>query len=156
SILISLQTNIYHYAAAILLSTKLSAYKGSSAKNILLGDLLKINCFDLLPNIKRNPADYAKLVAVIREALTQMCSKIKKGVHAPAPSAREHQNIFELTTHLIHGTKCAITPDELCACRQVYIEDCRPRSWDSLDADLRKIRNRAGGNARKLNKYVKS
>jgi hypothetical protein len=34
--LISLQTNIAHYAAAILLSTKLSAYKGSVAKNILL------------------------------------------------------------------------------------------------------------------------
>ncbi|KAJ7868526.1 hypothetical protein B0H14DRAFT_3441149 [Mycena olivaceomarginata] len=155
------ETNIAHYAAAILLSTKLSAYKGSVAKNILL-DLLKINRFDLPSNIERNPADYAKLVAVVREALTQMRSKIKKGLAAsfkvnkePAPSAREHQNIFELTTHLVHGTKCAVTP-ELCArvalMRQVYIEDSGPRFWDSLDADLRKIRNRAGGNPRKLNK----
>ncbi|KAJ7300660.1 hypothetical protein DFH08DRAFT_979462 [Mycena albidolilacea] len=155
------ETNIAHYAAAILLSTKLSAYKGSVAKNILL-DLLKINRFDLLSNIECNPADYAKLVAVVREALTQMRSKIKKGLAAsfkvnkePAPSAREHQNIFELTTHLVHGTKCAVTP-ELCACvalmRQVYIEDSGPRFWDSLDADLRKIRNCAGGNPRKLNK----
>ncbi|KAJ6548494.1 hypothetical protein B0H19DRAFT_911673, partial [Mycena capillaripes] len=140
----SLQTNIAHYAATILLSTKLSAYKGSVAKNILL-DLLKINRFDLPSNIERNPADYAKLVAVVREALTQMRSKIKKGVR-PAPSAREHQNIFELTTHLIHGTKCAVTPELF------YIEDSGPRFWDSLDADLRKIRNRAGGNHRKLNK----
>ncbi|KAJ7896191.1 hypothetical protein B0H13DRAFT_2338520 [Mycena leptocephala] len=148
------ETNIAHYAAAILLSTKLSAYKGSVAKNILL-DLLKINRFDLPVNIERNPADYAKLAAVMR-------SKIKKGLAAsfkvnkePAPSAREHQNIFELTTHLVHGTKCAVTP-ELCArvalMRQVYIEDSGPRFWDSLDTDLRKIRNRAGGNARKLNK----
>ncbi|KAJ6548072.1 hypothetical protein B0H10DRAFT_1969361 [Mycena sp. CBHHK59/15] len=141
------ETNIAHYAAAILLSTK---------------DLLKINRFDLPSNIERNPADYAKLVAVVREALTQMRSKIKKGLAAsfkvnkePAPSQREHQNIFELTTHLVHGTKCAVTP-ELCArvalMRQVYIEDSGPRFWDSLDADLRKIRNRAGGNAHKLNK----
>ncbi|KAJ6528527.1 hypothetical protein B0H19DRAFT_1254337 [Mycena capillaripes] len=35
--------------------------------------------------------------------------------------------------------------------RQVYIEDSGPKFWDSLDADLRKIRNQAGGNARKLN-----
>ncbi|KAJ7850494.1 hypothetical protein B0H14DRAFT_3137639 [Mycena olivaceomarginata] len=33
----------------------------------------------------------------------------------------------------------------------VYIEDSAPRFWDSLDADLRKICNRASGNARKLN-----
>ncbi|KAJ7321822.1 hypothetical protein DFH08DRAFT_818194 [Mycena albidolilacea] len=36
----------------------------------------------------------------------------------------------------------------------VYIEDSGPRFWDSLDADLRKIRNRASGNARKLNKLT--
>ncbi|KAJ7354588.1 hypothetical protein DFH08DRAFT_955976 [Mycena albidolilacea] len=158
------ETNIAHYTAAILLSTKLSAYKGSIAKNILL-DLLKINRFDLPSNIEHNLTDYAKLVAVVREALTQMRSKIKKGMHIlaasfkvnkePAPSAREHQNIFELTTHLIHGTKCAAIP-EPCAhvvlMWQVYIEESGPRFWDSLNTDLRKIRDCAGGNPRKLNK----
>ncbi|KAF7351785.1 hypothetical protein MSAN_01611900 [Mycena sanguinolenta] len=155
------EININFYAAAILLSTKLSAYKGSVAKNILL-DILKVNRFDLPPNIERHPADYAKLVAVVQEAFTQLRSKIKKALAAsfkvnkqPAPSAREHQNIFDLTTHLVQGTKCAVTP-ELCArvalMRQVYIEDSGPKFRDSLDADLRKIRNRAGGNARKLNK----
>ncbi|KAJ6549174.1 hypothetical protein B0H10DRAFT_1851220, partial [Mycena sp. CBHHK59/15] len=120
-------------------------------------------------NIERNPADYAKLVAVVQDALTQLRSKIKKAVRVsyisnlfkvnkkPAASAREHQNIFDLTTHLVQGTKCAVTP-ELCArvalMRQVYIEDSGPKFWDSLDADLRKIRNRAGGNVRKLNKCV--
>ncbi|KAJ7117556.1 hypothetical protein C8R44DRAFT_552931, partial [Mycena epipterygia] len=146
------ETNIYFYAAAILLSTKLSAYKGSVAKNILL-DIIKINRFDLPSNIERNPADYAKLVVVVQDALTQLRSKIKKAVRKPAASAREHQNIFDLTTHLVQGTKCAVTP-ELCARRQVYIEDSGPKFWDSLDADLRKIRNRAGGNVRKLNKCV--
>ncbi|KAF7377202.1 hypothetical protein MSAN_00139900 [Mycena sanguinolenta] len=153
------ETAIYFYAAATLLSTKLSAYKGSVTKNILL-DILKVNRFDLPPFIERNPADYAKVVAVVQEALTQIRSKIKKAMRAlhlttPARSAREHQNIFELTTHLVQGTKCAVTP-ELCArvalMRQVYIEDSGPKFWDSLDADLRKIRNRAGGNARKLTK----
>ncbi|KAJ6535657.1 hypothetical protein B0H19DRAFT_957544 [Mycena capillaripes] len=159
------ETNIYFYAAAILLSTKLSAYKGSVAKNILLARFSFVNRFDLPPNIERNPADYAKLVTVVQDALTQLRSKIKKALAAsfkvkkePAPSAREHQNIFELTTHLVQGTKCAVTP-ELCArvalMRQVYIEDPTTKFWDSLDADLRKLRNRAGGNARKLNRCVK-
>ncbi|KAF7337259.1 hypothetical protein MSAN_02278400 [Mycena sanguinolenta] len=101
------EININFYAAAILLSTKLGAYKGSVAKNILL-DILKVNRFDLPPNIERHPADYAKLVAVVQEAFTQLRSKIKKALAAsfkvnkqPAPSAREHQNIFDLTTHLV-------------------------------------------------------
>ncbi|KAJ7768676.1 hypothetical protein DFH07DRAFT_769223 [Mycena maculata] len=151
------ETNIYFYAAAILLST----YKGSVAKNILL-DIIKINRFDLPSNIECNPADYAKLVAVVQDALTQLRSKIKKALTAsfkvnkkPAASACEHQNIFYLTTHLVQGTKCAVTP-KLCArvalMRQVYIEDSGPKFWDSLDADLRKIRNRAGRNVCKLNK----
>ncbi|KAJ7703816.1 hypothetical protein B0H14DRAFT_3903697 [Mycena olivaceomarginata] len=145
------ETNIYFYAAAILLSTKLSAYKGS--------DISRSISFDLPPNIERNPADYAKLVTVVQDALTQLRledqKKRFKVNKAPAPSAREHQNIFDLTTHLVQGTKCAVTP-ELCArvalMRQVYIEDPTTKFWDSLDADLRKIRNRAGGSARKLNK----
>ncbi|KAJ7723606.1 hypothetical protein B0H14DRAFT_2285486, partial [Mycena olivaceomarginata] len=145
------ETNIYFYAAAILLSTKLSVYKGSVAKNILLAcfPLLFVNRFDLPPNIECNPADYAKLVTVVQGALTQLRSKIKKALaasfkvnKAPAPSAREHHNIFDVTMHLVQGTKCAVTP-ELCArvalMRQVYIEDPTTKFWDSLDADLHKI-----------------
>ncbi|KAF8183516.1 hypothetical protein K438DRAFT_1974989 [Mycena galopus ATCC 62051] len=148
------ETNIYFYAAAILLSTKLSAYKGSAAKKILL-DILKVNRFDLPPNIERNPADYTKLIAVLRSKIKKALAASFKVKKEPAPSAREHQNIFDLTTPLVQGTKCAVTP-ELCArvalMRQVYIKDSGPKFWDSLDADLREIRNRAGGNARKLNK----
>ncbi|KAJ6631588.1 hypothetical protein B0H10DRAFT_1772517, partial [Mycena sp. CBHHK59/15] len=136
------QTNIYFYAAAILLSTKLSAYKGSVAKNILL-DIIKINHFDLPSNIERNPADYAKLVAVIQDTLTQLRSKIKNAVRKPAASARKHQNIFDSPLISSKAPK-----------RQVYIEDSGLKFWDSLDADLCKIRNRAGGNVRKLNKCV--
>ncbi|KAJ6552500.1 hypothetical protein B0H10DRAFT_2217516 [Mycena sp. CBHHK59/15] len=83
---------------------------------------------------------------IIKKALATSFKVNKK----PAASAREHQNIFDLTTHLVQGTKCAVTP-ELCRA-DVYIEDSGPKFWDSLDADLRKIRNRAGGNVRKLNK----
>ncbi|KAJ7716173.1 hypothetical protein B0H14DRAFT_3632323 [Mycena olivaceomarginata] len=141
------------------LHNRLDAFEMGKAPFV---DILKVNHFDLPPNIERNPADYAKLVTVVQDALTQLRSKIKKALaasfkvkKAPAPSARDHQNIFDLTTHLVQGTKCAVTP-ELCArvalMRQVYIEDPTTKFWDSLDADLRKIRNRAGGSARKLNK----
>ncbi|KAF8202701.1 hypothetical protein K438DRAFT_1965188 [Mycena galopus ATCC 62051] len=113
------ETNIYLYAAAILLSTKLSAYKGSVAKNILL-DIVKVNRFDLPPNIERNPANYLR--SKIKKALAASF-KVKK---EPAPSAREHQSIFDLTTPLVQGTKCAVTP-ELCArvalMRQVAFEN---------------------------------
>ncbi|KAJ7350840.1 hypothetical protein DFH08DRAFT_958456 [Mycena albidolilacea] len=125
------ETNIYFYAAAILLSTKLNTYKGS---------------------------DILKLVTVVQDALTQLWSKIKKALaasfkvnKAPAPSAQEHQNIFDLTTHLVQSTKSPNVLSPL-SFHQVYIEDPSTKFWDSLDADLCKICNRAGGSARKLNK----
>ncbi|KAJ7192681.1 hypothetical protein GGX14DRAFT_577981 [Mycena pura] len=45
------ETNIYYYAAAVLLSPKLSAYKGSVPINLLL-NILKTRRFDLPPNIE--------------------------------------------------------------------------------------------------------
>ncbi|KAJ7859095.1 hypothetical protein B0H14DRAFT_2577462 [Mycena olivaceomarginata] len=60
-----LEKNIANYAAAILLSTKISAYKGSIPTNILL-NMLKKHRFDLPAGIENNPADYARLFLLRR------------------------------------------------------------------------------------------
>ncbi|KAJ7820594.1 hypothetical protein B0H14DRAFT_3472242 [Mycena olivaceomarginata] len=72
-----LEKNIANYAAAILLSTKISAYKGSIPTNILL-NMLKKHRFDLPAGIENNPADYGKVVSASQDAFTQFRAKCKK------------------------------------------------------------------------------
>ncbi|KAK7027217.1 hypothetical protein R3P38DRAFT_2777280 [Favolaschia claudopus] len=153
--------NIDNYGAAVFLSTKISAYKGSVPTNTLLNILKRLR-FDLPPNIENNPADYLKLVAAVQEAFTQLRAKVKKMLFAslkvnksdktiaPGP---DHQNIFKLTLALVDGTQCTVTV-ELCArvalMRSVYLRDSGPKFWDKLDSTLAEIRNNAEGDAKKL------
>ncbi|KAJ7843340.1 hypothetical protein B0H14DRAFT_2585792 [Mycena olivaceomarginata] len=55
-------------------------------------------------------------------------------------------------------SKCVVLPHlvypGVALMRQVYIEDSGPRFWNSLDIDLCKIRNCAGGNPHKLNNDI--
>ncbi|KAJ7782555.1 hypothetical protein DFH07DRAFT_949346 [Mycena maculata] len=76
-----LEKNIYNYAAAILLSSKISAYKGAIPTNTLL-NILKKHRFDLPAGIENNPADFAKVVTVVQDTFTQLCSKFKKAAKA--------------------------------------------------------------------------
>ncbi|KAJ7093591.1 hypothetical protein C8R44DRAFT_749955 [Mycena epipterygia] len=117
-----LEKNISNYAAAILLSRKISAYKGSIPINTLLNILKKFR-FDLPAGIENNPADYAKVVAAIQEAFTQLRAKFKKALCASLKANKtdktiapgpEHQNIFKLTQIFVDGTQCTATI-ELCA-----------------------------------------
>ncbi|KAJ6542407.1 hypothetical protein B0H10DRAFT_2203345 [Mycena sp. CBHHK59/15] len=160
-----LAKNIHNYAAAILLSSKIGAYKGSIPTNTLL-NILKKHRFDLPPGIENNPADLAKLVAATQEAFTQLRAKFKKALLASlkankndkdiAPDA-QHQNIFKLTLSFVDGTQCTVTV-ELCArvalMRQIFLQDSGPKYWDKLDASLAAIRAQAKGNAKKITKYV--
>ncbi|KAJ7366150.1 hypothetical protein DFH08DRAFT_797147 [Mycena albidolilacea] len=73
------------------------------------------------------------LVTIVREAPTQIHFNIKKGI-----------------LWLASRSKRSLPPLH----RQVYIEDSGPRFWDSLDADLCKIRNHSGGNPHKLNNDI--
>ncbi|KAJ7780795.1 hypothetical protein DFH07DRAFT_950013 [Mycena maculata] len=168
----ALLKNLYNFGAAIMLSSKIVAYKGS--------DIVKKHQFNLPPGIKHNPANFAKVVAAVQETFTQLRSKIKKeasflfiiwcntdhflaqllaGLKVNktdkeiAPSSQHHQNIFKLTQVLVEGTQCTVTI-KLCTCvalmRKVFLQESRPKFWDKLDSSLAEIRTQAGGEAKKI------
>ncbi|KAJ7912842.1 hypothetical protein B0H13DRAFT_2326904 [Mycena leptocephala] len=147
----ALEKNLRDYATAILLSRKISAYKGSVPTNTLL-DILKKHRFDLPVGIENIPADFAKVITAVQDAFTQLRSKFKKAVHrratdlAPGP---QQQTIFKLTQVLVEGTQCSVSV-ELCArvALTTYLTDPGVKFWNTLDSDLAEIRAEAKGNAK--------
>ncbi|KAJ7659978.1 hypothetical protein B0H17DRAFT_1211677 [Mycena rosella] len=158
-----LETNIYSYGASILLSTKLSAYKGSVPKQILYG-ILKKHRFDLPPGIEHNPANWRKVTHGVEEALTQLRAKFKKAIGGSLkektkdktffPNA-DRKDIYQLTQDIAQGTQCEVNI-LLCArvafMRKSYIKDSTVGFWNTVDADLVKIRSKAGGDPKKVAK----
>ncbi|KAJ7696835.1 hypothetical protein B0H17DRAFT_1177876 [Mycena rosella] len=137
-----LNKNILNYAPAVLLSSKVTAYKGQAATTILLA-LLKKHRFDLPAGIENIPADWAKIEASL---------KLNKNYKEQAPPAKQ-QNIFELTSAIVQGTKCSVNV-VLCArvalMRSVYIKHPGAKYWDKVDDRLAKIRKQAEGDATKV------
>ncbi|KAJ7487100.1 hypothetical protein FB451DRAFT_1391953 [Mycena latifolia] len=153
--------NINNYAPAVLLSSKTNIYKGDGITNILLA-IIKKHRFGIPANTENIPADWAKVVAVVEDALTQKRAKIKKAIgrslrinskdkdFAPPP---KRQNIFELAQAIIKGSQCSVNVI-LCArialMRKVYIKHPGVKFWDKLDDRLITIRKESGGDANKL------
>ncbi|KAJ7023235.1 hypothetical protein C8F04DRAFT_1271663 [Mycena alexandri] len=135
--------NIYSYAAAVLLSPKLSAYKGNIPKNVLFA-ILRQYRFDLPVGIEHNPANWAKVKNAIEFAFTQLRSKFKKTIaanlklHAKdknhAPKA-QHKNIFALTQIMVENTQCEVN---VLLCRKTFIKDSSTGFWDAVDLELAK------------------
>ncbi|KAJ7328067.1 hypothetical protein DFH08DRAFT_709945, partial [Mycena albidolilacea] len=143
--------NIDHSAAAVLLSSKIRTYKGTTPTNIVV-EILKKYRFDLPAGIEHNPADFSKVIGAIQEALTQKRSKFKKLSVENAPKANQ-LNIFQLTTAFVDGTRCSVSVP-VCArvalMRKVYLKEPGKRFWDAVDEDLAKIRKKAGGDSQKI------
>ncbi|KAJ7816167.1 hypothetical protein B0H14DRAFT_2602876 [Mycena olivaceomarginata] len=156
-------------APAVLLSSKISVYKGDGATTVLIAfqNVLKQRRFDLnIPSgIENVPADWAKLVAAAQNALTQKRSTIKKSLDASVKTHKDdkdhapdtaHQNIFRLTQAIVKGTQCTVNVT-LCArvalmvvIAQVYLKVPGADFWDKLDKRLAKIRREADGDAKKI------
>ncbi|KAJ7502055.1 hypothetical protein B0H11DRAFT_2223949 [Mycena galericulata] len=166
-----LNKNIYSYAAAIILSVKLSAYKGNTPKNILfvrhlrslvpllnsvVKAILKKHRFDLPPGIEHNPADWSKVTKAVQEAFTQSRSKFKKCISSSVKSSptaellpkKERKNIFELTQIMVQNTQCEVNV-HLCArvgfMRKTFLQDPSSTYWTTVDKELAKIRKQAKG-----------
>ncbi|KAF8142844.1 hypothetical protein K438DRAFT_1784350 [Mycena galopus ATCC 62051] len=152
--------NITKYAPAVLLSSKITCYKGDAATYILLA-LTKKFRFDIPPGLENIPADWAKVTGVAQYALTQRRGKIKKQLRASlnpdekgvyGPDA-EHQNIYDLAQVIVKDTQCAVNV-VLCArialMRQVYLVCPGKKTWDKLDEHLAEIRANAKGDAKKI------
>ncbi|KAJ7504450.1 hypothetical protein B0H11DRAFT_2187375 [Mycena galericulata] len=149
-----LNKNIYSYAAAILLSVKLSAYKGSIPKNILFA-ILKKHRFDLPSGIEHNPANRSKVTKAVQEAFTQLRSKFKKSISGSIKSGptakellpkKERKNVFELTQIMVQNTQCEVNV-HLCARVgfMTFIKDPSSTYWTTVDKELAKIRKKAKG-----------
>ncbi|KAJ7261663.1 hypothetical protein C8J57DRAFT_1514177 [Mycena rebaudengoi] len=153
--------NMYSYAAAILLSAKLAAYKGSMPKTILYA-ILKKHRFDLPPGIEHNPAEWGKVIKAVQYVFTQLRSTFKKMIGKSYYSnvkkktiskKSKRKSIFELTQSLVEGTQCEVNV-VLCArvafMRRSFIVDSSPTFWDTVDRDLAKIRTESKGDANKI------
>ncbi|KAJ7502256.1 hypothetical protein B0H11DRAFT_2365582 [Mycena galericulata] len=155
-----LVTNIHKYAPAVLLSSKINVYKGDGTTNVLLA-ILKNNRFDIPPGLENVPADWAKVTAVVQDALTQKRAKIKKAIRSSlkpkkdggyAPDA-EHLNIYELTVIVVKGTQCTVNVvlcSRVALMRSVYLKHPGNKFWDKLDERLARIRQEADGDANKI------
>ncbi|KAJ7815103.1 hypothetical protein B0H14DRAFT_2603720 [Mycena olivaceomarginata] len=155
-----LNTNIVKYAPAVLLSSKITIYKGNGTTNILLA-ILKQYRFDMPAGLENIPTDWEKVVEAVQDALTQRRSKIKKSIRASlkpnkdggyAPK-EDHLNIFDLTQNIVKGTQCAVNV-VLCArialMRKVYRKHPGVKFWDELDKRLAKIRAEAKGDMKQV------
>ncbi|KAJ7221198.1 hypothetical protein C8J57DRAFT_1536701 [Mycena rebaudengoi] len=152
---------ICFYATAILLSTKLCAYKGNTPKNIL-HTILKKHRFDLPPGIEHDAAKWGKVKAAVQGAFTQLRSKFKKSIGASfkaqkkakksAPKSQQ-QNIFDLTQAMVEGTQCEVNI-LLCArvsfMRKSFLKNSSSKFWDTVDEDLAKIRKKANGDSKQI------
>ncbi|KAJ7885269.1 hypothetical protein B0H14DRAFT_3737211 [Mycena olivaceomarginata] len=146
-----LNTNIVKYAPAVLLSSKITIYKGNGTTNILLA-ILKQYRFDMPAGLENIPADWEKVVEAVQDALTQRRSKIKKSIRGSlkpnkdggyAPK-EDHLNIFDLTQNIVKGTQCAVNV------RKVYRKHPGVKFWDELDKRLAKIRAEAKGDMKQV------
>ncbi|KAJ7807185.1 hypothetical protein B0H14DRAFT_2609901 [Mycena olivaceomarginata] len=157
------ETNIRKYAPAVLLSSKINVYKGEGITHILT-DIIKRHRFDLPPGVEHVPADWAKVLAIVQDALTQTRSKVKKEIgwslkvnksdDLRAPLA-QHKNIYQLAQAIVKGTQCSVNV-VLCAriavMRAVYLEHPGSKFWDQMDKRLARIRKMGGNDAKKITK----
>ncbi|KAJ7330335.1 hypothetical protein DFH08DRAFT_966895 [Mycena albidolilacea] len=157
------ETNIRKYAPAVLLSSKINVYKGDGIKHILT-DIIKRHRFNLLPRVEHVPADWTKVLAIVQDALTQMCSKVKKEIAWSLKVNKsdelcallaQHKNICQLAQAIVKGTQCSVNV-VLCACiavmRAVYLEHPGAKFWDEMDNHLAQIRRMGGNDAKKITK----
>ncbi|KAF8899969.1 hypothetical protein CPB85DRAFT_1439783 [Mucidula mucida] len=163
-----LEKNINIYAVAILLSSKISSYKGNTATKHLM-DIIKKYHFDLPPNIKCFPAAMGRVKACAQKALTQKRSKFKKllaaSVHETVRKGKlrrlpdnKCQHIFDLARSFVEGTECTISIPLCCriaVMRKVYVKNMGSNLWDRLDASLASIHDKAAGNPKQLVKAFK-
>ncbi|KAJ7439544.1 hypothetical protein B0H11DRAFT_1934509 [Mycena galericulata] len=116
-----IQTNIYSYGAAILLSVKLMAYKGSTPKNILF-TILKKYRFDLSDGIEHKPADLEKIG-----------TSFKGDADAKEIAPKdERQNIFDLTQTMVRNTQCEVNVllyARVALMRKVYLKEPGTGYW---------------------------
>ncbi|KAF8153403.1 hypothetical protein B0H34DRAFT_105306 [Crassisporium funariophilum] len=150
----ALQDNINSYSHAVLLSTKLSAYKGVIPRDHVLNILIKNN-LHIPDNLAKDQHASNLLKNAVKEALTQKRAQIKKDVKS---SIKAKQTIYQLATASVSGTRCTVTA-QLCSrlalLRKLHLEDSGGKFWDNVDDRLVMVREKAKNDVKKIDKALK-
>ncbi|KAI0739531.1 hypothetical protein C8Q80DRAFT_1347214 [Daedaleopsis nitida] len=120
----SLTTNLTSYAHGIILSSKISNYKGTVALNHLL-ESIKILRFDLPPGIEHDMTNWEKLVKGMKPREPYKC----QGLYA-LTNAILKNTAYKITVPLMARVVLFLT----CSLqRQVFTEDLGDDFWDTVD-----------------------
>ncbi|KAF8697094.1 hypothetical protein AX14_001458 [Amanita brunnescens Koide BX004] len=151
----ALNDNINSYALAVLLSAKLSSYKGNIPRDHVMTIIMRMK-LHVPDNIEQDQYATNVIKEAISTALTQRRSTIKKAIHASIENGKK-MTIYELAMKVVSGTRCTITVG-LCAhlalLRKVFEKESKTKYWDEVDKFLHAIRQMAAGDARKVTKTL--
>ncbi|KAF9455570.1 hypothetical protein BDZ94DRAFT_1277903 [Collybia nuda] len=139
-----LMESINSYVVAVLLSAKLSAYKGTVPRDHVLA-IIKENKVNIPVNINQDPHAVNKIKVSVQNALMQSRARIKKELKA-SKAKDASLSIYDLATKIVAATRCSVTVP-LCArlalLRKVHTEDDGAKFWDAIDNRLALIRTSA-------------
>ncbi|KAF8066041.1 hypothetical protein FPV67DRAFT_1671007 [Lyophyllum atratum] len=164
----ALLENIKSFAVAVLLSPKLSAYKGGNLARDHVIAIVKKSGRHLPPDFERDHHAQKELRGVVSYELTQVRSTMKTKVMPVftamnasdsfiqvAAALSDNQTIFDLATHAVTGTQLRVTVTlaaRLALLRKVMVDHKGATYWDKVDARLQLIRSTTGGDAKKIDK----
>ncbi|PPQ80667.1 hypothetical protein CVT25_001629 [Psilocybe cyanescens] len=154
----ALKANIESVVVAVLLSSKLSAYKGSVPKDRVLSFMLRDRLH--IPSTFDTDTYVSDLIETsISDSLTQARSRIKKTIREAIKAKTKN---FDLATKLVKDTKCTVTVPlcgKIAILRTVHVEDSSADFWDRVDQRLEMIRSLSKGDpaliARAIKGYLK-
>ncbi|RXW11798.1 hypothetical protein EST38_g14055, partial [Candolleomyces aberdarensis] len=147
----ALSDNIKNYTHAVLLSPKLSTYKGEIIWKRVMAVIKHLNV-NVPDNLESDRHVYKAVKEAVTLELTQTRSKIKKAI---ASSRTTNQSVYELANGLVESTQCVVTV-ALCArlalLRKVHAEKDKsgPKYWDHVDEYLKMVRTVAEGSEEKI------
>ncbi|TFK20013.1 hypothetical protein FA15DRAFT_600427 [Coprinopsis marcescibilis] len=148
--------NITSYVLAVLLSPKLSTYKGAIPGESVMSVLKRLNV-NVPANLNTDHHVYNTIKTAVSSELTQCRSKIKKAVsHSSCPLNGSDQAIWSLADSLTDDTQCSIT---IALCARLALLVSWPRShfmnitdlwnkfWDHVNKRLELMRTMSKGDS---------
>ncbi|KAG5649824.1 hypothetical protein H0H81_001869 [Sphagnurus paluster] len=142
----ALMENIKSYAMAVLLSAKVSAYKGSIPHDHVMA-IIQQQRLNIPDNLNSDHYAQKEIKTAIQLELTQAHSKIKKELKI---SITKDYSIFALAMRVVTNTQCSVNVP-LCArlallCK-VYEGNKTSKYWDAVNTWLKLVRDTANNDA---------
>ncbi|KAF9053467.1 hypothetical protein BJ165DRAFT_1338938 [Panaeolus papilionaceus] len=142
--------NIKAYVVSVLLSSKLSSYRGIVPRDHVMA-LVRREGLHLPENYENDTSIVRVISNAVSEELTQCRSRIKKEIKA---SITNSVTIYDFASSLTHHTRCVVTP-ALCArlaflvCR-LFMDSTPNGFWTCVDNQLKRICKTAADDAVKI------